>query len=177
MKTRILGILGGIALLLSAGSVYAGGGPPKPEKISFTFTFVDYPNGDPGTCDPATYLPKDSDPACVAYVAAAETLAGDLVGTELEEDSLVGWPDGGYSITGYEMYTATLKGRGTGSFVALAYDGYLAPPPNGFATAKLRIVDGTGTGDLVGISGSGSLAGSGPLPIPAEMTVKFPLNH
>ena len=32
MKIRILGILAGIALLLSAGSVYAGGGPPpKPE--------------------------------------------------------------------------------------------------------------------------------------------------
>jgi len=33
MKIRILGILGGIALLLSAGSVYAGGRPPKPVKV------------------------------------------------------------------------------------------------------------------------------------------------
>jgi len=33
MKTRILGILGGIALLLSAGSVYAGGRPREPVKV------------------------------------------------------------------------------------------------------------------------------------------------
>ncbi len=37
MKIRILGLLGGIALLLSAGSVYAGGPPPKPVKVSGTF--------------------------------------------------------------------------------------------------------------------------------------------
>lgn len=44
MKTRILGILGGIALLLLAGSVYAGGFPsgPKPVKVFGTFgcTFI-----------------------------------------------------------------------------------------------------------------------------------------
>ena len=37
MKTRILGILGGIAILLSAGSVYAGGPPPKPVNVSGTY--------------------------------------------------------------------------------------------------------------------------------------------
>ena len=36
MKTRILGILGGIAILLSAASVYAGGDPPKPVKVHGT---------------------------------------------------------------------------------------------------------------------------------------------
>jgi len=36
MKTRILSILGGIALLLSAGSVY-GADPPKPVKVSGSY--------------------------------------------------------------------------------------------------------------------------------------------
>jgi|GEM_PF-1679708 len=40
MKTRILGILGGIALLLSAGSVYAGGPPPKPVKKVFSVVML-----------------------------------------------------------------------------------------------------------------------------------------
>jgi hypothetical protein len=46
MKTRILGILGGIALLLSAGSVYAGGPPPKPVKVSGTYggSAMNWPN-------------------------------------------------------------------------------------------------------------------------------------
>ena len=45
MKIRILGILGGIALLLSAGSVYAGGDPPKPVKVSGTYagSFINAP--------------------------------------------------------------------------------------------------------------------------------------
>lgn len=40
MKIRILGILGGIALLLSAGSVYAGGPPPKPVKKVFSVVML-----------------------------------------------------------------------------------------------------------------------------------------
>ena len=45
MKTRILSILGGVALLLSAGSVYAGGPPPKPVKVFGTYggTFINAP--------------------------------------------------------------------------------------------------------------------------------------
>jgi hypothetical protein len=62
MKTRILGILAGIALLLSAGSVYAGGFPggPKPVKVfgteacsfvnsAITFDGVNYASIDPCT--------------------------------------------------------------------------------------------------------------------------------
>jgi len=173
MKIRILGILGGIAILLSAGSVYAGGGPPKPEQFSFTYTFVEYTKLDPGTCDPSTYLPSPGDPACVLYDGGLYNLAGDLVGTELEEDSDIGWPDGDYSTTGYGMYTGTLKGRGYGSFVALDYDAYATP--SGFNSGKLRIVDGTGTGALVGISGSGSYSGLSPYP--ATMTVEFGGKH
>jgi len=71
------------------------------------------------------------------------------------------------------MYTGTLKGHGTGSFVALDYDGYVAP--GGVQKGTLRIVDGTGTGDPVGISGSGSYSGLSPYP--ARMKVKFSRNH
>ena len=45
MKTRILSILSGIALLLSAGSVYADKKPPKPVEVSGTYggTFINAP--------------------------------------------------------------------------------------------------------------------------------------
>jgi Protein of unknown function (DUF3224) len=169
MKIRILGILAGIVLLLSAGSVYAGEPPPKPEQISFAFASVVYQPEDLGTCDPSTGLPYAGDPACVASIGGTYTLTGDLVGTEFETDSLLFWPDGGISFTGYGVYTGTLNGHRTGSFVAFDYDAYVTP--SGVQTGKLRIVDGTGTGDLVGISGSGSYTGA--FPIPAKMTVKF----
>jgi len=110
---------------------------------------------------------------CVSYLASAFTLTGDFVGTEFEEDSVVGFANGGYAFVGYGMWTGMLKGRGTGSFVALDYDGILTP--SGFETGKLRIVDGTGTGDLVGISGSGSYTSSAVTGIyPGTMTVEFP---
>jgi len=172
MKTRILGILAGIALLLSAASVYAGGPPPKPEQISLTYTFVDYTNYDPGTCDSSTDLPYAGDPACVEYTASVSNLTGDFVGTEFEEDTIVFFANGGYSYFGYEMWTGELEGRGTSTLVVLG-DGIATP--SGFATGKLRIVDGTGTGNLVGISGSGNYTGNSMTGIyPATMTVEFP---
>ena len=57
MKTRILGILGGIALLLSAGSVYAGGPPPKPVKV-FGTSGCSFMNA-PMTFDGVNYVSHD----------------------------------------------------------------------------------------------------------------------
>lgn len=143
------------------------------KQITITFTFVANQNLDPGTCDPSTYRPSAGDPACIAYVAITNTETGDLVGTEFEEDSLLGFANGGLSYVGYEIWTGTLKGRGTGSFVVLEYDGI--ETPSGSEAGELRIVHGTGTGDLVGISGSGSYTGSGETGITvAKMKVKFP---
>ena len=174
MKIRILGILAGIALLLSAGSVYAGGPggpPPKAERISIPFYDWTQPNSPlPGTCDPSTYLPPDSDPACVYYEATAYMTTGDFVGTEFEEDSLVAYPNYAVAYAGYGVFSGTLKGRDTGTFVILDTGSSTA---SGFITGTLRIVDGTGTGDLVGISGSGTYAGSYLGPLPQTMMVTF----
>jgi hypothetical protein len=174
MKTRILGILGGIVLLLSAGSVYAGGPdgpPPKAERISIPFYDWTQPNSPlPGTCDPLTYLPYLGEPACVYYEATAYLTTGDFVGNEFEEDSLVAYPNGAVAYAGYGVFTGTLKGRDTGTFVILDTGSSTA---SGFITGTLRIVNGTGSGDLVGISGSGSYAGSYLTPV-ATMTVEFP---
>src|ERR1039457_6900348 len=63
---------------------------------SFAFASVVYPNFDDGTCDPsfpAAPVPLPGNPACVAYIAGEYTLTGDLAGNEVEEDSLVGWPE------------------------------------------------------------------------------------
>ena len=173
MKNSILkGMLAAVIVLVALTGRPLVAAASRPEKISFTFTEVEVPNYDQGTCDPS-FLPYPGEPACVAYASGEYTLAGDLVGTEFEEDSLAYFANGTLLFTGYGMYTGTLKGRGTGSFVALDYDGIATP--SGVQKGTLRIVDGTGTGDLVGISGSGSY--SGPSPYPAKMTVKFPRNH
>lgn len=55
--------------------------------------------------------------------------------------------------TGYEMVTGTLAGR-TGSFVLAASGDH----SGGVARTDVSIVAGSGTGDLAGISGSGSYA-------------------
>jgi len=110
MKTRILGILGGIALLLSAGSVYAGGPPPKPVKVSgiegcsfittsMTFDGVNLVAHNDCTghdnfgnysrqtidaylaIDPSTGLPITDYPACTA----ADGTAGELYPLEFAE--------------------------------------------------------------------------------------------
>ena len=174
MKNSILkGMLAAVIVLVAFTGRPLLAAASGAEQISVTFTLVDYPNADPGTCNPSTYLPYAGDPACIAYLAAAYTETGDFVGTESEEDSLVFFANGGAAFAGYENWIGTLKGRGTGSFVVLGYDGI--ETPSGMDWGKLRIVDGTGTGDLVGISGSGRYTGSAVTGIIAtKMTVEFP---
>lgn len=103
---------------------------------------------------------------CVSFRAASTTLTGELQGTgtgrvgvwSAIENGQVGASD----LEGVQLFTGTVAGCGSGSFAwALSGQTSGAPP---FET-QLRIIAGSGSGELSGISGRGSssLSGTGPL--------------
>lgn len=101
------------------------------------------------------------DPAhAVARAAYTTEWAGDATGTStcwLLISYVTGEPDKPETLTGpysgFEQVTATLGGR-SGTFV-LAVSG---AHTGGVARTDVRVVAGSGTGELEGISGSGSYA-------------------
>ena len=127
--------------------------------------------GDPGNCDPTTFKPKAGDPACIASVGQEFSISGDFVGTGLFELTFTAFADGSTSYTDFETWTGTVTGHGAGSFVLLEYDGLMQS--DGKSTSKLRILEGTGTGDLVGITGEGRFSNATGADI-SEMTLHFP---
>ena len=131
-------------------------------------------NADPGTCDPVTFAPKSGQPFCVLSLTATNTLSGDFVGTDLDEVSALLYADGATNFTDYESWTGTLKGHGTGSFVLLESEGILQA--DGSATTQVRIVNGTGSGDLTGITGRGSFSNATGADV-TTMTIEFPGQH
>jgi hypothetical protein len=136
---RTLTLKGIVGLAIVAATV-AGRGPAALAsgnvRVVSTATLSTYTAADPGTCDPNTFLPFSGDPACVATIFAE---ASDL-------------------FTDFQIWSGTIAGRGTGSFVIQEYDG--VTKSDGSYTSKLRVVDGTGTGDFAGITGKGTSAGN-----------------
>lgn len=172
MRNSILRGIFAAAIVLTAISVQplmasaAGDGVHVMIQTSpITFT-----NADPGTCDPLTFAPKTGQPFCMLSVTGTTTLSGDFVGSDLDEISALLYADGSSNFTDYESWTGTFTGHGTGSFILLETDG--VRQANGFATSKVRIVDGTGSGDLVGITGRGTFSGD-----TGVMTIQFPGQH
>ena len=131
---------------------------------------VSFINADPGTCDPITFVPKTGEPFCIESLTGTSTLSGDFVGSDLDEITILIYASGLLNFSDYESWTGTFTGHGTGSFILFEYDG--VGPLNGSLSSKVRIVDGTGSGDLVGIRGRGSASGD-----TTEMTIEFPGQH
>jgi Protein of unknown function (DUF3224) len=127
-------------------------------------------NADPGTCDPITFAPKTGQPFCIESLTGTTTLSGDFVGSDLDEITILFYANGFLNFSDYESWTGTLAGHGTGSFILFEYDGM--GQMNGALTSKVRIVDGTGSGDLVGITGRGTFSGD-----TSVMTIQFPGQH
>lgn len=125
---------------------------------------------DPGTCDPSTFLPATAQPFCIETLEGTTALSGDFVGADQDEITILIYADGLLNFSDYESWTGTFTGHGTGSFVVFEYDG--VGQLKGPQTTKVRIVDGTGSGDLVGISGRGSATNAA-----SEMTIEFPGEH
>jgi hypothetical protein len=93
----------------------------------------------------------------VARASFTTEWAGDIAGTStcwLLISYVTGTPDDPRSMTGpysgYEQVQATIGGR-SGSFVLAASGAHTG----GVARTDVRIVDGSGTGELEGIRGSG----------------------
>jgi len=84
-------------------------------------------------------------------------LDGDLVGQGRWEAVMCYRPNGTATFTGFQHTTGTLAG-GRGSFVVRA-DGTFE---NGEARTTWEIIDGSATGDLSGVRGSGSAVTTGP---------------
>lgn len=70
--------------------------------------------------------------------------------------------------TGYTQFTGTLDGR-TGSFV-MAEEGVFAP---GTATSQWRIVEGSGTDGLAGITGTGGFRAANDFNVPFSLDYDF----
>ena len=140
------------------------------DHVSVQSSPITFTNADPGTCDPTTFFPKTGQPFCVESLTGTTTLSGDFVGTDLDEFTVLVYANGSSNSADYEFWTGTFTGHGTGSFVLLETDAVVQA--NGSATSKVRIVDGTGSGDLVGITGRGNFSGD-----TSVMTIQFPGQH
>jgi hypothetical protein len=112
---------------------------------------------DPGTCDPSTLLPKPGEVACEASESLAGPVTGDITGTLFAEAPFVVFADGHVNYVVYTTITGIVIGLGTGSFTIFEYDGQAAA--DGTETEKWRVVGGTGSETLAGISGNGKAQG------------------
>ena len=172
MRNSILRGIFAAAILLTAISVQplmasaeGDGVHVRIQSSPITFT-----NADPGTCDPSTFTPAPGQPFCIESLTGTTTLSGDFVGSDLDETTILIYANGLLNFSDYESWTGTFTGHGTGSFILFEYDG--VGQLNGSQTSKVRIVDGTGTGDLAGITGRGGFSGE-----TTEMTIQFPGQH
>ena len=100
--------------------------------------------------DENTYQELDDD-GKLTKASVGFALDGDLTADAVWDAVMCYRPDGSAVFTGYQQMTGQLAGR-TGGFVLLA-DGEFV---NGEARSRWQVVAGTGTGELAGLTGSGS---------------------
>jgi hypothetical protein len=170
-KSSLRGIFAAV-IVLTALSVRPVMGRAEGEglHVAIQSSPTTFTNADPGTCDPITFAPKTGQPFCIESLTGTTTLSGDFVGSDLDEITILIYANGLLNFSDYESWTGTLAGHGTGSFVLFEYDGM--GQMNGALTSKVRIVEGTGSGDLVGITGRGTFSGD-----TSVLTIQFPGQH
>lgn len=93
----------------------------------------------------------DADGAEVSRVRISRTFTGDLEGSSTAE-LLIAKSEGGGGYVGHDRVSGTLHGR-TGTFV-FQHTGLMGPEG---VTNTGTIVPGTGTGELEGITGEGTM--------------------
>jgi hypothetical protein len=104
--------------------------------------------------DENTYQELD-DSGKLTKASVAFGLEGDISAEAVWDAVMCYRPDGSAVFTGYQQMTGQLAGR-TGSFIVLA-DGEFV---SGEARSRWQVVEGTGTGELTGLTGSGSAVAS-----------------
>lgn len=122
-----------------------------------------------------------SDPACTAnadqcivFRAATTTLTGGLEGTAAGRvgawAAIEGGQPGESVLAGVQLFTGTVEGCGTGSFAWTVVGQLTATPP---FESELRIIDGSGTGELTGLSGRGSASLDGMEPVNGTISFRI----
>lgn len=104
--------------------------------------------------DENTYQELDGN-GKLTKASVAFAVEGDLTAAATWDAVMCYRPDGSAVFTGYQQMTGQLGGR-EGGFVLLA-DGEFV---NGEARSRWQVVAGTGTGELAGLTGSGSAVAS-----------------
>ena len=94
---------------------------------------------------------READGVELSRVHISRTFTGDLEGTSTAE-ILISKSEGGGAYTGQDLITGSLGGR-TGSFV-IQHSGIMGP--DGISNSG-TVVPGSGTGELEGITGEGTL--------------------
>jgi hypothetical protein len=105
--------------------------------------------------------PIVSDPVCddaghcarPFAIASAQASTGDVAGTGVQAGGGTLLPDGTIYANSVIVFSGTLGGCGTGS-VVMRSTGFNRA---GVTSGDIEIVDGTGTGELTGISGTGEV--------------------
>jgi len=95
---------------------------------------------------------QDEVDAGVAKARVAKTFSGDIVGTSVTNILLGGVAGGGQAYMGFERFDVSVDGK-QGSFVLL----HFATMSASGQSTTWTILDGSGTGDLEGISGAGEI--------------------
>lgn len=112
---------------------------------------------DAGTCDPQTILPMPGDSACIGTEKVSGAYSGDLEGTDLFETVFVDFPNLSTNYVLYDTFKGAVAGHGSGSFTIFEHDGLITP--DGTETDQWRVVEGSGTGQLTGVTGHGEFVG------------------
>ncbi|HVA77404.1 MAG: hypothetical protein WAU33_02035 [Candidatus Binataceae bacterium] len=159
MKNSILKLILAAAIVcVPLGGRVAIAGVFGSVRVVSTATFSEYGLGDPGTCNSTTFAPDPGEPVCIASIAETYTVSGDFVGGLLLETAFAEFANGSFALNSdFQNWTGSISGHGSGSFTLNEYD--LLIRADGSYTSRLRILDGTGTGDFQGISGFGSSKG------------------
>jgi Protein of unknown function (DUF3224) len=105
------------------------------------------------------------------------TYAGGLAGSSASRSSVaLDQASGLVSITGFELFTGHVAGCGDGSFTGLGEITRLLQSPG---TGTFEVVAGSGSGDLVGLSGRGtfSVTPTGPTSATSTFTMQLRCRH
>lgn len=138
---------------LFAAQVHAGSTLPMPISLNAADTAI---TALQDNCDPSTGLPNPGDAACIGIETLIGTASGELNGSYLAEVNFAVLQDGSAPVTSIETYTGTVPHRGSGSVTVLEVDSI---DPTGALTGKWRVLKGTGSGALAGVTGRGTVAG------------------
>ncbi len=117
--------------------------------------------------DKKTPNPVSFEGGQMTHTRFEKTFTGDIVGTSVVEALLAGLDNGGPAIyVGIERFACTVAGR-KGTFVLM----HAATQHGSGGSASWTIVQGSGTGQLAGISGAGEILPNHDFVLSYELTL------